>query len=846
VSPELTPDRWRRIKEVLGDALELPLEDRPAFLDSACVGDGDLRRRVDNLIEADGRSWTLADRADAVGAESPAAAPEGRRIGPYEIVREIGRGGMGAVYLGRRQDDFERRVAIKLIRTGLADSEALRRFLGERQIAARLEHPNIARLLDGGATPEGEPYFVMEYVEGEPLLDYCERLALPLDRRLALFQEICGAVAFAHRNLVVHRDIKPANILVTADGSPKLLDFGIAKLIDAEGRAAGGTETLYRVMTPDYASPEQVRGIPITTASDVYSLGIVLYELLTGRRPYRLETGRTEELLRVVCETEPPRPSAAVLQPRAAAAGADAGAAPGGETDSSLARKLRGDLDAITMKAIRKEPDRRYASVEQLADDLRRHRNGQPVLARRGTFSYRAGKFARRHRVGIAAAAVLVLALAGGLTATLREAARARLAESRARKRFDDVRRLANSMLFEFDDAIRDLNGSTPARRMLVEHALQYLDGLSRESAEDRSLRRELADAYQKVGDVQGNPFHPNLGDLKGALASYGKAIGLLEPAVAAAGATDDEKASLATAYLGRGGIEVASGAAPRAVADSRRGLALRVELARAAPGNARRQMELAQAWQFLAFHLQAAGSFAEAERALEQQAAILREREKAEPGSRTVRRAIEQNRYIAGTLLESLGRQQEALATLRQAAALAETLRGEDPTSTVYLRDVGYAYMDIGVVQSALGDPESALAAHRQSGDAFGELAAADRRSVDGRLGVAIGHHNVAETLLKLGRRAEALAEYRLARPGYESIVAAAPDNLWVTSMLAKLYSDLADFEPEGSPSGCSLDRRSIELFGKAGGAGDSPQHRAALETSRRRFAACGSAARS
>jgi len=782
-----------------------------------------------------------------VSGNGPGSSMSGRRVGVYEIVSEIGRGGMGAVYLARRHDDFEKRVAVKLVRTGLADPEALSRFLSERRIAARLEHPNIARLLDGGATPDGEPYFVMEYVEGEPLLDYCQRRAATLDDRLSIFEQVCGAVAFAHRNLVVHRDIKPANILVTPDGCPKLLDFGIARLLDSEGRSTGGTETLHPVMTPDYASPEQVRGAPITTATDVYSLGVVLYELLTGRRPYRLVTGRTDELIRVVCSTEPVRPSTAVRRERAPGEDDDdAGSPPAGETGESLARKLRGDLDAITRKAMRKEPEHRYASVDQLAGDLDRYRRRQPVMARRGTVGYRAGKFARRHRIGLAAAAVVLLALGVAAGATLQEARRARIAEARARRRFDDVRRIANSLLFEFDDAIRDLPGSTPARGMLVDHALRYLDGLSRESAEDRGLRRELADAYQKVGDVQGNPFHANLGDMKGALASYGKAVGLLEPAVAGAGATAEDKASLATAYLGRGGIEVATGAAPKAVADSRKGLALRQELALGAPGDARRQMDLAQAWQFLAFHLQAAGSIAEAERALERQSSILVEREKAEPGSPTVRRAIEQNRYVAGTLLESLGRQEEALATLRQAAALAEALHREDPASTVYLRDVGYAYMEIGVVQTALGDPGSALAAHRQSGDAFGELAAADRRSVDGRLGVAIGHHNVAETLLELGRRSEALAEYRLARPGYESIVAAAPDNLWVTSMLAKLYSDLADFEPEGSPSGCSLDRRSIELFGKVGGAGDSPQHRAALETSRRRFAACAGAARS
>ena len=258
---------------------------------------------------------------------------------------------------------------------------------------------------------------------------------------------MCAAVQYAHQNLVVHRDLKPGNILVGADGVPKLLDFGIAKLLSPDGAAIAGGETgtLFRLLTPDYASPEQIRGERITTASDVYSLGVVLYELLAGRKPYHVTGSDPAELLRVVCERDPEKPSAA-----------------------ARSRELEGDLDAIVLKAMRKEPERRYASVGELAEDLRRRRTGEPVAARRGTFVYRAGKFARRHRVGFAAAALVAIALAGGVVATLREAARARSAEARAQRRFDDVRRLANSFLFEFHDAIRDLPGSTPARALIV------------------------------------------------------------------------------------------------------------------------------------------------------------------------------------------------------------------------------------------------------------------------------------------------------------------------------------------------------------------------------------------
>ena len=752
----------------------------------------------------------------------------GRRMGAYEIVEEIGRGGMGTVYLARRHDDFEKQVAIKRVRTGTSDLETLRRFLSERRIAARLEHPNIARLLDAGATPEGEPYFVMEYVQGELLLEYCRRGSATLEERLEIFEEICGAVSFAHRNLVVHRDIKPANIVVTSRGTPKLLDFGIARILDAEGRSSGGTQTLYPVMTPDYASPEQIRGGPITTATDVYSLGVVLYELLTGRRPYRLETGRTDELIRVVCETDPPRPSAAASSEPAPPDSDDAaGSPPGGETPATLSRRLRGDLDAIVEKAMRKEPEHRYASVDQLAADLGRYRLGQPVLARRGNVAYRAGKFARRHRIGLAAAALVFLALGVATTATLRETRRARAAETRARRRFDDVRSLANSLLFEFDDSIRDLPGSTPARAMLVARALEYLDGLSRESAGDRGLRRELADAYQKVADVQGNPFHANLGDINGGLESYGKAISLLEPAVAAGGAAVDERSSLASAYLGRSGLELSSGRAAAAVADSRRGVALREALAREAPGDAARQMDLAQALQFFGFHLMSLGELDQAEAALRQQAAILEERARKEPASRAVRRALEQNRYVIASTLERRGRVEEALAVYRESAVGSAALREEDPSSTLYVRDVGYAQTQIGNLESRRGNAAAGLEAYRTALSAFSQLAAADAKSVDARVGVAMSHHNSGEALERLGRDAEAVSEYRLARPGYESIVAAAPSNLWVSAMLADLYVELAQHEPAGSPGACTLARHAVDLFDKISAAGSLTEDR-------------------
>lgn len=399
----MTPAEWQQIKEILDGALERTGPDRAAYLESRCDANLELRRHIDELIAADdevgsGLDLPIVATPSLVGAFGPLAA--GDRIGVYEILEEIGHGGMGIVYLARRaEEEFEKRVAIKVARLGMAGDMLLRRFRSERQIIASLDHPNIARLLDGGTTSDGQPYLVMEYIEGRPLLEWCEEKKLSTRQRLEIFLDVCSAVDYAHQNRIVHRDIKPANILVTAQGMPKLLDFGIAKLIAPEllGATAEETVTLLRLFTPDYASPEQVRGEPVTPASDVYASGVVLYELLTGRRPYRVSTSSAAEMIRVVCDTEPARPSS--VAPR------------------ELVKHLTGDLDTIILKALRKEPERRYASGGALGEDIRRFLSGQPIEARPDTFGYRTSKFVRRHREGVAASAVAAISLTAGALA---------------------------------------------------------------------------------------------------------------------------------------------------------------------------------------------------------------------------------------------------------------------------------------------------------------------------------------------------------------------------------------------------------------------------------------------
>src|SRR5262249_37724962 len=389
----MTPERWEQVEEIFNAALDLPVDERGAFLSEACGDDLSLRKQIEYLIKCHEQAGAFIETpAEIHDSLLPDCHPVtlqpdamvGRQIGVYRLVREIGRGGMGAVYLAVRADDqYQKRVALKLIRRGMDTKDILRRFRHERQILASLNHPYIAQLLDGGTTEDGLPYFAMEYVEGQPITNYCDTHKLTIAERLKLFRQVCEAVQYAHQNLVVHRDLKPSNILITADGAPKLLDFGIAKLLNPElsAQTIEPTVTALRLMTPEYASPEQVRGEPVTTASDVYSLGVVLYELLTAHRPYRLKSRSPHEIFRTVCEIEPERPSAVIN--RVETTTSDDGATlvsltpeivsrAREEQPEKLRRRLQGDLDNIVLMAMRKEPQRRYAMVNQLSEDIRR------------------------------------------------------------------------------------------------------------------------------------------------------------------------------------------------------------------------------------------------------------------------------------------------------------------------------------------------------------------------------------------------------------------------------------------------------------------------------------------
>jgi serine/threonine protein kinase/tetratricopeptide (TPR) repeat protein len=510
---------WRQAFEVLDRALELAPGERAAYVEHVCRDDPAVGAAAAGLLAAADLPTFLEAPAAAFAAPllgdpapQPDTDPSGSQIGAYRIVREIGRGGMGAVYLAERADkQYEKRVALKLLPRWSAGNERLiRRFVEERQILAALDHPDIARLFDGGVTPDGLPWFAMEYVEGVPIDRYCDERRLPIERRLDLFSRVCAAVQYAHRNLVVHRDLKPANILVADDGRVKLLDFGIAKLLgsDAVETSASLTMTGEQMMTPRYASPEQVRGDPISTASDVYALGVLLCELLTGRYPYRLTTREPHELARAILEQEPERPSAAVLRPCGANDFTDSGSTPErvafarGVAPAKLARGLRGDLDTIVGAAMQKEPARRYGSAEQLEADVRRHLAGLPLAARPEGRVSRGSKFVRRHRIGAAITAGVALLVVAFAVVTAVQSLRIRDQAARIAIERDRAEQVSGFLagLFQTSDPYAGAGANRTARELLDSGAARIDRELVTQPGARAQMMYEMGRAYFGLG----------------------------------------------------------------------------------------------------------------------------------------------------------------------------------------------------------------------------------------------------------------------------------------------------------------------------------------------------------
>jgi tetratricopeptide (TPR) repeat protein len=650
---------------------------------------------------------------------------EMRRVGPYRLIRELGRGGMGAVYLAARDDEhYESEVAIKLVQPGLDTDFILRRFRRERQILASLQHPNIAKLFDGGTADDGAPYLVMEYIQGSWITKYAAENDLSIEQRLRLFLPVCAAVEYAHRHFIVHRDLKPGNILIDATGSPKLLDFGISKLVHSGPSDPGDTQGI-GMLTPDYASPEQILGNPVTVLSDVYSLGAVLYELLTGVRPHRIEQCTPLALERAICIEETAPPSVAA------------------RGNPSLARRFKGDLDNIVLRAMQKEPERRYASVDQMADDIRRCLDHLPVTARRDSFAYRTSKFIRRNRLAVTLAAMVVVALIAGAAIAMREA---RIATRHA----EEVRRLATTFVFDVEEAARELPGSLPVRQLITRTSLEHLGNLARSSASDWTLKRELATAYLRIGEIQGGVETANLGDTAGALKSFREAQDLLDAVLKHS--PSDRKAILdrmtvshRTSNLHRQMGQV--GPATAATEDG---------LQRADALLARNDKDMDAVQYGAVFHLdlgrlrQQAGDLGAAANHISTGIRLLERLSAARPEERETISNLAASQARLGAVQAELGHRQQALDSYRAGVSHLEELDSRTPNNVYTLRQLMLAYAHVG---DTLGNPTydnfddqpGARAAYSRMVEVAKKLHTADANDVR-----AISDYGIA--LLRLG----------------------------------------------------------------------------------------------
>jgi tetratricopeptide (TPR) repeat protein/tRNA A-37 threonylcarbamoyl transferase component Bud32 len=802
---------WERQKHLFHAALALAPTERTTFLDEACGGDVDLRHEVESLLEAHGEAGDFLSRPirpDTV-VEAPAGPAVPQRIGPYQILDTIAQGGMGTVYRAVRDDDaFRKTVALKLVR-GRHSHAFERRFRQEREILARLQHPHIATVLDGGTTGDGQPYLVMEYLDGQPITAFCAARGLGIGARLALFRSVCDAVQYAHENLVIHRDIKPANVLVDGHGVPKLLDFGIAKLL-ASGvdPDVAPTATVLPLMTPEYASPEQVRGQAVTTASDVYSLGVLLYELLAGRRPYDVPTDSLEGIVRVVCETVPRAPSETASQAHTA--------------------DLRGDLDTIVLKALRKEPERRYRTAHELSEDLRRHLEGLPVSARADTIRYRTGKFVRRHRTGVAAAVLVTASLVGGIVTTTRQA---RLAE----RRFDEARRLIRTLIFDLQPKMSAVPGTTALRKDLIESTLQYLEALARDAGDNPALLRELSASYVQLARVQGIPGESNVGDLQAARRTLEEAEKLVERLLTL---DPNGPESLREAVLVERALGLsfeAEGLQPVAERHARRAVELATRSVGIRPDFTARR-DLADAYRTLGNCSDSLEAFT---RSRELYESLLLEQPDHAPVLRNLSQVY---KYVAG-LHYRKDEYRTGLELIDRSRVVDERLLAASPQDPQALTDLTFSLNQLSFGRSNLGDLAGALEAQQRSLAIREAILAANPQDMRARDNLGYALRAIALLRWKTGDRPGARRDYLRAHAIYSEL-RARKYSANVGSELGVTELELGELsEEEGRPAeACRRYREAAALYGDLAARGAMLRnHEPEAERARRQAEACG-----
>ena len=811
---------WADAKRVFESALDLPVAERAAYVDKACAGNPALLEEVRSLLTwhkgSTGFLETPAGRVTDLPAEAASAVRLiGKQVGPWRILDVIGGGGMGVVYRAERADAaFRRHAALKVVRPGPDSPQIVERFQLERETLAALDHPNIARLMDGGTTADRQPFFVMELVDGEPIDRYCDEQRLSIDERLDLFRKVCAGVQYAHENLVVHRDIKPDNILVTKDGVPKLLDFGVSKILsrDAAPEDPAATAATW-MMTPDYASPEQVSGRPSTTATDVYSLGVLLHVLLTGARPYTLTGTTPADIEKQLLEfTLIPPSERALSSPESE----QRAARRGGLNSLKLAKRLSGDLDAIVMRALGRTPTSRYSSVEQLAEDVARHRANYPVHARGRTAAYATRLFVRRHRAAIAVASVVAAVMVGGIVAILWQASAAADARRRAERRFNDVRALAGSFIFDVYDAIDDVPGTTPARKLIVDRAVQYLDSLARESAGDTGLQRELADAFIRVGDVQGNPTRANVGDTGGALASYKRAIGLVEAVQRELPGDVQAMRTMALAHRQRSDVLALTGDKENALVDAQMSADLFGQIGgrEGVPLEDRVNVGLSsiKLGDLLGNrNFENLGRAGTANLAYGKALETFRQLDRANPANVRIRRLLGITLERIGTMHEQASQWTDAGTAYQESFEIRRALAEREPTHRDIQRDLGIAHEKLADVRKQLSGAAAAADEYRQALAVYERLAAADPTDVNASRTVAIGRENLAGVLRETGSLTAALDLYRKALEVHRGVHAQDPRNVRAACDVARVSDQLGDaLASAEAPGACAAWRES------------------------------------
>jgi serine/threonine protein kinase len=814
---------------------DLPTQGKAERLRALCRDNETLHSKVASLLlrndpplaaDDDGRHASTMDVREERGAGGDRGRHIGETTGPYCIIRELGRGGMGVVYLAERADrDVQKFAAVKVLKRGLDTEAFLRRFQQERQILSAIRHPGVAAFLDAGETSDGRPYYVMEYVDGQPITSYCDMHRLDVEERLRLFQDVCAAVQCVNSHLIVHRDLKPSNVLVMEGGHAKLLDFGIAKFLNPDLSHAAGPPTgpESRVMTPEYASPEQVRGRPLTTASDVYSLGVILYEILSGHPPYRLGQKSHHEVLEAVCERDPDAPStvstrteesspeAGVLQSiTPATVSRDRQTQP-----DQLRRRLQGDLDSIVLQALRKEPQRRYQSAADLAADIGNYLAGRPVLASADTLVYRFSKFVRRNKLGVAAAVFIGLSLLIGLSGTGYGLARATDARDRANLHVQKLVDIALAYVDDLDDAVEELDGSLPLREEFAATAVRLLEDATASLAahEDRGAILTLARAHRRLGEVSGSRRNPNKGDADQAMDWYERSRQGIEELLewepddpeamrelaltllAQADLLDERKeyeearrlgarahsvlrvlneangdrqtrADLAASLVALGRDARRQGERDRSEEHFRAALQLRLGLAMERPDDEAAQRALSVVLLRLGNVRREAGDFAEAQRRYGEALRIRQDLAEREPGNARYRRDLITAAYLTASLLKDLGDPDAAVAHLEPTMAIREESYRRNPSDARAKGDLAMGHVLMGLLrveQERWDEAELSLRA--------GHVLSAQLLDLDSRNGnyqslVAGSRIGLATVSLARGNASEAKAEILVVLP--------------------------------------------------------------------------------